>query len=74
MFSSFKKENALGTPKDVKFTWYHLDSRQRISHTASFPAGRKFRQWLGISSSPQRPSAFAGPRFLVEDERRLKAL
>ena len=44
-------------------TRYHLDSRQRTSHTATFPASRKFRQWLGISSSPQRPSAFAGPHW-----------
>ena len=43
-------------------TRYHLVSRQRTSHTAPFPASRKFRQWLGISSSPQRPSAFAGPQ------------
>ena len=42
-------------------TWYHLVSRQRTGYTAPFPASRKFRQWPGISSSPQRPSAFAGP-------------
>ena len=47
-----------------KFTRYHLASRQRASHTAPFPASRKFRQWPGISSSPQSPSAFAGAPFL----------
>ena len=47
--------------RTTKLTWYHLVSRQRTGHTAPFPAGRKFRQWPGISSSPQRPSAFAGP-------------
>ena len=46
-----------------KLTRYHLDSRQYTSHTAPFPASRKFRRWLGISSSPQRPSAFAGAPF-----------
>ena len=44
-------------------TRYHLVSRQRASHIAPFPASRKFRRWLGISSSPQRPSAFAGAPF-----------
>ena len=39
--------------------WYHLVFRQRTSHTAPFSAGRKFHQGLGISSSPQKPSAFA---------------
>ena len=64
----------LENSKGVKFTRYHLDSRQRTSHTAPFPAGRKFRQWLGISSSPQRPSTFAGAQFGVEDLTTLNAV
>ena len=54
-----------------KFTRYHLASRQRASRNAPFPASRKFRQWLGISSSPQRPSAFAGAPLGIKDFRRL---
>jgi len=71
---SQKENRPQDNPRATKLTRYHLVSRQRTSHTAPFPASRKSRQWLGISSSPQRPSAFAGARFRVKDKTTFNAV
>ena len=63
MFSSLDNEKTpLAKAKGDKIDAVPPCSRPCTSHTVPFSAFRNHQQ-LGLSSSPQRPSAFAGPRW-----------